>query len=188
MNLSASPQRDRESTHARILSAAKRAFAAQGYGASNIRDIASEAGITAALVIRYFGSKQKLFEASIADAFDLKKAFESIERQDFGAAMARMLFSEQREDDQMAIVMRAVFDPAVNAELKQVVHKRMLEPLAALLDDGKHQPKASMILAIVTGVWVHRFAVGLGTFQGKSGKQNEEKIAALIQAVVDQSP
>lgn len=44
-----------------MLSAARRLFAAQGYDAVSIRAIAAEAGVTAGLVMSYFGTKDALF-------------------------------------------------------------------------------------------------------------------------------
>src|SRR6266702_2812366 len=59
-----------ESTKARILAAARKHFAAYGYERTTIRAIAGEAGIDPALVMRYFGNKEKLFAA--AAEFDLR--------------------------------------------------------------------------------------------------------------------
>ena len=58
-----------ERTRAAIEAAARRLFAEQGYERTVIRDIAAAAGIDPAMVIRYFGSKERLF-AEVAD-FDL---------------------------------------------------------------------------------------------------------------------
>src|SRR5437868_4121852 len=57
--------RDRDRTHAEILDAARRSFATRGYAHSGMREIAAAAGITPALVVRYFGSKEQLFVAAI---------------------------------------------------------------------------------------------------------------------------
>src|SRR6266566_1168233 len=53
-----------ESTKARILAAARKHFAASGYERATIRAIARKAGIDPALVMRYFGTKEKLFAAA----------------------------------------------------------------------------------------------------------------------------
>jgi AcrR family transcriptional regulator len=58
--------------------AAKRAFARHGYAAANVRDIATDEGINASLVIRHFGSKEKLFEVAVTDAFDLERTFAGV--------------------------------------------------------------------------------------------------------------
>ncbi len=59
-----------ERTRAAILAAARELFAEMGYERATVRDIAARASIDAAMVIRYFGSKDGLFAR--ASAFDLK--------------------------------------------------------------------------------------------------------------------
>src|SRR5258708_26954955 len=46
-----------------ILAAAVRVFAAQGYEASRVGDVAKEAGVAYGLVYHYFGSKEAVLEA-----------------------------------------------------------------------------------------------------------------------------
>lgn len=59
-----------ERTRAAILDAAREQFAELGYERTTVRDIAARAGIDAAMVIRYFGSKDALFAR--ASEFDLR--------------------------------------------------------------------------------------------------------------------
>src|SRR3954452_24351808 len=51
-------------TKAAILAAARTRFAAEGYSSASVRAIASDVGVDAALVVRYFGSKPGLFAAA----------------------------------------------------------------------------------------------------------------------------
>lgn len=51
----------RRHTQTRILDAARRLFAEVGYDRATIRAIAAEAGTDPGLVMRYFGSKERLF-------------------------------------------------------------------------------------------------------------------------------
>lgn len=53
-------------TRAAILSAARERFAGAGFAGTTIRAIASDAGVDAALVHHYFGSKDDLFMAALA--------------------------------------------------------------------------------------------------------------------------
>src|SRR5207237_3369389 len=50
-----------------ILSAAVRVFAAQGYEATRVGDVAKEAGVAYGLVYHYFGSKEAVLEAVFRD-------------------------------------------------------------------------------------------------------------------------
>ncbi len=53
------------STRPEILAAARTLFAARGYHATTVRDIAADAGVNAALVHHYFGSKEQVFVAAM---------------------------------------------------------------------------------------------------------------------------
>src|SRR5262245_66433993 len=72
--VSARPRRRRDAAATReaILEAATRRFATQGYEHAGVREIAADAGVTAALVNRYFGSKEGLFAEVIKRALDMK--------------------------------------------------------------------------------------------------------------------
>lgn len=68
--------RARDAAHTRrlLLESALLRFAHDGYGATTSRDVAADAGVTVALVNRYFGSKEGLFEAC------LERTVEELER------------------------------------------------------------------------------------------------------------
>lgn len=53
------------STRSDILASARTLFAARGYHATTVRDIAADAGVNAALVHHYFGSKDQVFAAAM---------------------------------------------------------------------------------------------------------------------------
>ena len=57
-------------TRDRILAAAKRIFALEGFERTTVRAVAAKAQCNSALVIRYYGSKEGLFAA--AATFDLE--------------------------------------------------------------------------------------------------------------------
>jgi len=63
----ASPRRrDAVQTRRLLLGAALHRFATQGYAATTVREIADDAGVNAALISRYFDSKEGLFEQCLA--------------------------------------------------------------------------------------------------------------------------
>lgn len=66
----AAPPLRSQPTRDRILAAARRAFAVEGYEGTTVRSIAAHAGCNPALVIRYYGNKEGLFAA--AATFDLE--------------------------------------------------------------------------------------------------------------------
>jgi AcrR family transcriptional regulator len=54
-----------------ILDASRRRFAATGFGATTLADIAGELGVTPAAVLRHFASKQELFDTAMRPAIAL---------------------------------------------------------------------------------------------------------------------
>src|SRR5438874_11891209 len=58
--------RNAAETRAALLAAARVRFARDGYEATNLRDIAADVGVNVALIPRYFGSKEGLFQTVIA--------------------------------------------------------------------------------------------------------------------------
>jgi AcrR family transcriptional regulator len=60
--------RDAANTRRLLLSSARRRFAEDGYSATRVRDIAADAGVNVALINRYFGSKEGLFESCLVTA------------------------------------------------------------------------------------------------------------------------
>ncbi|WP_218177198.1 TetR/AcrR family transcriptional regulator [Pseudomonas gingeri] len=178
--------RDRDQTRTRIMEAAKVAFSQRGYAAANVRDIATHAGINAALVIRYFGSKEKLFEEAVFEAFDLEQALAGISLDDLGQAMADLLFSDQRDVDLTAMMVRAALDPTVSPLVRDLAQARMLEPLAKLLGGSKSVLRATTLLSAVTGVWFYRFAMPLMPLANKPKQAVIKHIADLFQRIIDE--
>src|SRR5271157_5671153 len=69
-------RRDAAATRSAILEAATRRFACQGYQCAGVREIAADAGVNAAMVNRYFGSKEGLFAEVVERAFDIRYLFD----------------------------------------------------------------------------------------------------------------
>jgi TetR/AcrR family fatty acid metabolism transcriptional regulator len=80
-----------------ILQAAVRVFAAQGYEATRVGDIAKEAGVAYGLVYHYYKSKEAVLEAVFREAW--------------GRLLAAVALAEETEEDapdQLALVVKIV--------------------------------------------------------------------------------
>jgi TetR/AcrR family fatty acid metabolism transcriptional regulator len=80
-----------------ILDAAVRVFARQGYEASRVGDIATEAGVAYGLVYHYFGSKEAVLEA--------------VFREQWGRLLAAVALAEETGEtapEQLALVVKIV--------------------------------------------------------------------------------
>src|SRR5215510_12811631 len=85
--------RNAAATRAAILASARRAFARAGYDGAGVREIAKGAGVTAMLVNRYFGSKERLFAEVVADTMAAPVILtpEILDAPDAGEAIAAAL-------------------------------------------------------------------------------------------------
>ena len=54
--------RDAQATRERLIGAARNAFSQHGFERTTVREIAGEAGVNPALINRYFGGKEQLFD------------------------------------------------------------------------------------------------------------------------------
>jgi AcrR family transcriptional regulator len=86
-----------EDKRQQILSAAVRVFAAQGYVATRVGDIAKEAGVAYGLVYHYFGSKEAVLEA--------------VFREQWGRLLAAVALAEETGEtaaEQLELVVKIV--------------------------------------------------------------------------------
>src|SRR5256712_6429192 len=93
-------------TKAAILAAAREQFAAYGYERATIRAIAADAGIDPALVMRYFGNKERLFAA--AAEFDLRLPdLTAVPRASVGSVLVGFFLERWESDDSLQALLRA---------------------------------------------------------------------------------
>jgi AcrR family transcriptional regulator len=120
------------STKAAILAAAREQFAAHGYQAATIRAIAAGAGIDPALVMRYFGNKEKLFAA--AAEFDLRMPdLTQLPRSTVGRALAEHFLDRWEGDETLMALLRAAVTNPVVAERMQSIFASQVVPMVSKL-------------------------------------------------------
>src|SRR5215831_4691631 len=100
----ATPRRS-DRTRAAILAAARERFAAEGYARATIRSIATQAGIDPAMVMRYYGTKDRLFAAAADFALDLPDLRE-VPPAEWGAVLAQHVVARWERDDTLVALLR----------------------------------------------------------------------------------
>lgn len=123
-------RRDAAATKKRILAAAKRCFSEVGYAGMGIRDVAAEAGVSYALLGRYYGSKAGLLEAALIDGTDIAMVIDT-ERATFGEHLAGMI-ARALFDDPLSTAMTSLSaaDPDAQEVAMRVVKQYVVQPLA----------------------------------------------------------
>ncbi|WP_257819199.1 TetR/AcrR family transcriptional regulator [Phenylobacterium sp. J367] len=150
--------RNAVATRSAILSAARSRFAEEGYDAASVRGIAGEAGVDPALVLRYFGSKEELLAAVLAESGSVRDLLEG-PREDFGARAARMLLLDPVEDHKLAvlqIILRSASSARAGPLVRRNTQERFYEPIEAWLGGPDAQIRARAVGAIIMGAALSR--------------------------------
>lgn len=158
----ASPVRRSDRTRAAILAAARERFARHGYEGTTIRAIAAEAEIDPAMVMRYFGSKEKLFAE--AAEFDLRLPdLAAMPRDRIGHALAEHLLDVWESDDRLLALLRAAGTNDVAAKrMRGIFAAQLIPTIVALgLDSATAGTRASLIASQALGLTLTRYILRL---------------------------
>jgi AcrR family transcriptional regulator len=150
-------RKDALTTRAEMLAAARRRFLMESYENVGLRDIARDVGVDVALVSRYFGSKEDLFREVLSHGSEEK--FKTDVRPDELADYFTGLFEEEtnREQDQVHIdrlimILRSASSPQAAAIGHDMIHRDVLDPIAAILGGGEDaENRAGMAVLVLLG-------------------------------------
>ena len=179
--------RNAAATRAAILDAARVRFSKEGYDGASLRDIAGEVGVDVALVSRYFGSKDELFNQVLVceGPDDLFKG----ERSDFGERVARMLVEDDRDDEGMEtllMILRSASSTKAAGMIRASSQREFYGPIEDIVGGPDRVLRARMIGALITGFCIMRaidedFLLGDDSQLGDLGA----RLAGLVQAIAD---
>jgi len=152
-------------TREAITRAARAQFSELGYERTTIRGVAREAGVDAALVIRFYGSKDALFREVMALPPAAADALERIAdgpRETVGRRLAELIVGLLENPETRGIVLgrirSAVSHPEAAALVRETVTRDVGRLTSALTDD---QPDVRAVLAgtHVVGLALARYIV-----------------------------
>lgn len=179
-------RRDSQTTRRLVLLAARRRFARHPYADVTLKDIAADAGVTAPLLIKYFGTKEQLF----ADAADFRAQFRrmlAVPNANLGRHLITTLLAlpdEEGVDPPLALFyMSSKRDspPSVRLALQQ----QFIEPLAARLRGSERLLRAELICAEIMGVSALRRVVRSQALTRVDDAALVDRLAPRLQALVD---
>ncbi len=190
MSAPSRPARNAGDTRARILAAARVRFARDAYENVGTRDIAADAGVDAALVNRYFGGKEKLFDEAIVDAFAIKDHFDGIDMSVFGEIITTLVMegSEERREakfDALGILLRASGSPATQERVSARFHADFVLPLSRLLRGRDAELRAALIASYLIGLATMKHALGSPLLGAATQRKAVATVSAAIQACVN---
>ena len=130
--------------------------------------MASEAGVDPALVIHYFGSKQRLFLAAVELPFqvsDLVERLRSGPRRQVGERVIRfaleVLADREGRERWTGLIRAAASDAGAAAILREVLTQRIFEPLAEALGSDDAQLRANLASSQIVGLVMARYVIGI---------------------------
>jgi AcrR family transcriptional regulator len=145
-----------------ILLAARERFAADGYDRATIRAIAADARIDPAMVIRYFGTKEKLFAA--AAEFELRlPSLDGVARDRIGRRLVEHFVQRWEGDESLLALLRAAVTHEVAAErMREIFAAQVGSLVAHLAEDPSQAPlRAGLISSQILGLALCRYALRL---------------------------
>ncbi|MCZ1008583.1 TetR family transcriptional regulator [Streptomyces lydicus] len=133
--------------------AARRAFALRPYAEVTLRGIAADAGVSASLIVKRFGSKEQLF-AAVADFGPAADALFGAPLPELGRHLVHTLVG-QRRAQQGDPLLRVVFSLGISDErslLRDRFQEQITDRLATLLTGPDAALRAELIAAQLIGL------------------------------------
>jgi AcrR family transcriptional regulator len=157
-----------EDTRGRILGVAREAFGERGYDATSIRGVAASAGVDAALVHHYFGSKQQLFLAASefpVDPAEMVPRMLAGPREQMGERVVRTVVGlwDRAEVRPMllGIVRSATTDPVAAGMARRMLAEGPFLALARALDLPDAETRATLAGTQLIGLAISRYVIEL---------------------------
>jgi AcrR family transcriptional regulator len=184
-------RRNAAATRAAILASARKAFARAGYDGVGVREIASGAGVTAMLVNRYFGSKERLFAEVTAQTMATPhiltpETLASRARGEHIAAALVELTSPGATRLDGFLIMQRSGSSARAARIGRVqIEKHHHKRMTAALTGRNPAQRAAVVLSLVAGIQIMRQVIGLSALTRAKPKVLAKILGPLFQQLVD---
>jgi AcrR family transcriptional regulator len=180
--------RNAAATREAILQSALAAFSRHGYDGIGVREIAKSAGVTAVLVNRYFGSKEKLFAAAVEAAFSDTRLF----RGDAAALAERLTEvviakTDKSADpiDPLLLLLRSAPHPQAAKILRASIARHFEGPLQGRLTGAFAAERAALILAVIAGLQLFRKVIASKALAEGSPAALHANIKSTFQRLLD---
>jgi AcrR family transcriptional regulator len=149
-------------TKAAILTAARERFAADGYAKATIRAIAAQADIDPSMVMRYFGSKEKLLAAAASFELELPD-LTAIPPDSWGDVLARHLVARWERNDTLVALLRVATTQDFAAERMRTLFAGQVAPLVARIepDEKTAATRAGLLATQMLGLALTRYVLEL---------------------------
>lgn len=187
--------RNAHATRQAILEAARERFCAESYDDVGMRDIARDVGVDAALISRYFGSKEDLFVAVLDSCKNGRDLMEG-SRDDFGRRLAReIVYGEAAAcapDDGsgrmrgLLILLRSIGSSKATDVVQNTSNTRFFEPLTQWIGGADAPVRARLAAGLIMGMAISReLSDGFCNLDEAQKASLAERLADALQGLVD---
>ncbi len=180
--------RNAAATRNAILESAIRHFARAGYDGVGVREIASDAGVTAMLVNRYFGSKGQLFAEAVETSFAVPvfvaETSDELAR-DIAVALAEHSAPGAESVAPFLIMLRSLSDPAAVDIVRAAVGRHVGRRLSRQLPEPARQLRSDVMLSVISGVLLMRQVVGTRALNRSGTDRLVEILEAVFDAIIE---
>ncbi len=182
------------STREQIVSAAAGCFAAAGYDATSVRQIAADAGVDPALVRRFFGDKEQLFTEVASTVIDPERALAVVVDGPAETAGERLvgyyltlLGDVDRPGPMLGLIRAAVTSAHAATLLRHFLAERVLGRIAATLHADHPELRAALAASQLVGLAVSRYAVQLPALAGAEPGDVTRWVGPVVQYYLTES-
>jgi AcrR family transcriptional regulator len=179
-------QRNAAATRAAILQSARQAFAKAGYAGAGVREIARGAGVTAMLVNRYFGSKERLFAEAVAESMARTSvlapqiASAGISGKALAAALVGITKADAAPLEGFQIMLRSAASESAAKIGRQLIERHHQKRIAAALPGALAAQRAGVMLALIAGFQLMRQVLELSALAQADAKDLVKVLAPLF--------
>ncbi|MFI6896758.1 TetR family transcriptional regulator [Streptomyces sp. NPDC050256] len=172
----------------RILESARHEFAERGYDKTSVRGIAKAAGVDAALVHHYFGTKDEVFAAAIELSFEPALVVPAIlgsDKDGLGERLARYFIAVWENPASrtplLAVLRSALTNEAAANVLRGFVLRRLLGRIAEQLDVPDPTFRAELAASHMVGIAMLRYVLRAEPLASAPPEKIIEMVAPTLQ-------
>jgi AcrR family transcriptional regulator len=179
------PRRSSADTKARIIEAAQIAFSSRGYAQSVLTEIAESADVTAPLIIRYFRSKEGLFEEAFSRSIDALPVFEA-DPADFGkVSIGLMTGGHEPTRRASGMIAHSIGDPRSREIVMRLINDRVIAPLAQSMDGADRGIRAELMVMLGIGYTTMRMVLPVADEEAGESETLSDWMVDAVQSLVD---
>ncbi|MEV5177980.1 TetR family transcriptional regulator [Streptomyces flaveolus] len=180
--------RNAAATREAILRSAVEAFTRLGYDGAGVRDIAKDAGVTAMLVNRYFGSKEQLFAETVDVSFAPRTVVTddpATLSRDIARSLVERTAAEADHLSPFLLMLRSAPNPRTAEITRDGIERHVERELAGMLTGEHVKERSALALSVIAGVWLMRKVIGNTALVEADADDLTRRVEAVLRVLLE---